>query len=125
MTWQNLALILSSVVITAFAQVVFKIAMSRAVVHEAIASGNVWNMTTTIGLSPLVIGGFFLYGVAAVVWLFVLSKLDLSAAYPFVGLGFVVTMLFSVFLLGENITSQRLIGTLLIAVGCALVARTS
>ena len=75
-------------------------------------------------LSPWVIAGLALYGVGAVVWLFVLQKLPLSAAYPFVGLGFVFTALLGVTVLGETLSAGRIAGTLLIAAGCVTVARS-
>jgi len=63
------------------------------------------------------------YALSAAAWIVVLSKLDLSLAYPFVGLGFVVTFLIGVLLLGEPASAGRLAGTLLIAGGAVLVAR--
>ena len=38
------------------------------------------------------VAGLALYGLGAMVWLYVLARLPLSAAYPFVGLGFILTM---------------------------------
>ncbi|MEX1034581.1 MAG: SMR family transporter [Sneathiella sp.] len=58
-------------------------------------------------------------------WVWVLSKVDLSIAYPFVGIGFVVTMLFGILLLNENVTPMRIIGTVLIVGGCVLVGRSA
>jgi drug/metabolite transporter (DMT)-like permease len=66
-----------------------------------------------------------IYGLSMVLWIWVLSKVDLSVAYPFVGVSFILTMAFGYFLLGENVTSTRLLGTVLIAVGCALVANSA
>jgi multidrug transporter EmrE-like cation transporter len=48
---------------------------------------------------------------------------DVSFAYPFVGLGFIVTMLLAFFFNGELITTAKIIGTLCIAVGIAIIAR--
>lgn len=74
--------------------------------------------------SPYVVGGLALYGLGAVVWLFVLARLPLTAAYPFVGLGFIMTMLLGMVALGEVVSSVRIVGTLMIACGCVLVARS-
>ena len=65
------------------------------------------------------------YALGAVVWLLVLARLPLSAAYPFVGLGFVLTMAIGLFALGEQLTPGRIAGTILIAAGCVLVARSA
>ncbi|EGL53322.1 hypothetical protein MAMP_00820 [Methylophaga aminisulfidivorans MP] len=58
-----------------------------------------------------------------VFWLYVLTRVDVSRAYPFVGLGFIGTMLFAHFFLQEPITIQKLAGTLLIVSGVVLLAR--
>jgi len=77
-----------------------------------------------VASSPLVWTGLTIYGLSVAVWLWILSKVDLSLAYPFVGVSFIVVMLFGVFLLNETVTPLRMIGTLLIAVGCVMVARS-
>ncbi len=75
--------------------------------------------------SPMVFVGLGLYGIGAILWLFVLGRAPLSLAYPFVGIGFILTMLAGAFFLNENLTFARVAGTLLIAVGCVLVARSA
>jgi drug/metabolite transporter (DMT)-like permease len=75
-------------------------------------------------MSPMVILGLALYGVGALLWLFVLGRVPLSMAYPFVGLGFILTMLAGALVLGEHVTPLRIGGTLMIALGCVFVARS-
>jgi multidrug transporter EmrE-like cation transporter len=74
-------------------------------------------------LQPLVMVGFLLYGLGAVVWLSVLARWDVSKAYPLVGLGFVLTALVG-WCLGEQLSLQRWLGLALIVAGVALVARS-
>ena len=52
-----------------------------------------------------------------------LAKVDVSLAYPFVGLGFVVTMLLAWAIQGEVPTVGRIVGTLLICGGVVVLAR--
>ena len=59
---------------------------------------------------------------AGIVWLFVLSQTELSIAYPFVALGFIMTLFLGVFLLGESLTFAKVIGTLLVVAGVAIVS---
>ena len=75
--------------------------------------------------SPLIMGGLFIYGLSVAMWIWVLSKVELSIAYPFVGISFLITMAFGAFLLDENVTPLRIAGTVLIASGCLLVSRTA
>lgn len=76
-----------------------------------------------IATSPHIIGGFALYGLGAVLWLYVLSRWDVSKAYPMVGLGFVLTLIVGHFA-GESIGALRLVGVGLICVGVALVSQS-
>ena len=72
--------------------------------------------------SPMVWLGVVLYGASAVLWLWVLSRLDVSLAYPLVSLGFVVTMALGVLWLGEPFSWLRVAGCTLIVVGVSLLA---
>jgi drug/metabolite transporter (DMT)-like permease len=65
-----------------------------------------------------------MYVLGAGLWLLVLSKVDVSLAYPFVGLGFIMTMLLGWLFLHEGVGVERIIGTLLIAGGVVLVSRS-
>ena len=46
-------------------------------------------------------------------------------AYPFVGIGFILTMLAGAWWLDESLSAARIAGTLMIAAGCVLVARSA
>lgn len=122
---QTLLLVLTSVFMSAVAQLLLKLGMSRKHTTDAIAGGDPFQTFLAIATSVEVISGLALYALGAVVWLFVLAKLDLSVAYPFVGLGFIVTMLFAVFVVGEEVSITRVAGTCLVIAGCILVARSA
>ena len=55
--------------------------------------------------------------------LLVLRRLDVTFVYPFVGLGFILTMFLGAWLLSEPVTGTRIVGTLLVVAGVALIAR--
>lgn len=118
-------LALVSVALSSLAQLAFKYGMTRPEVQIAVASES-WVSRLVAALSnPAVLGGFALYGLSAVLWLLVLSKLDVSVAYPFVALGFVVTLLCGAVLFGEQVTALRIAGTVLICAGVILVGRSA
>ncbi len=79
-----------------------------------------WRVLTT----PMVLIGLASYGLGAVAWLVVLSRLDLSFAYPFLALNFVLITLASRFVLGEAVPPLRWIGVLIICCGVMVVARS-
>jgi multidrug transporter EmrE-like cation transporter len=72
--------------------------------------------------SPMVWLGLGLYGLSTLLWLWVLSRLDVSLAYPLVSLGFVVTMVAGVLWLGEPFSWLRVGACTLIVVGVSLLA---
>ncbi|HEY9101953.1 hypothetical protein [Chitinimonas sp.] len=114
---------LFSIGLSVAAQFTLKAGMSSQSVREVMAGP--YNLQTlwTVMLQPLVLGGFMLYGVGAVVWLGVLSRWDVSKAYPLVGLGFVLTVAVGL-LMGEDVNPTRTVGVLLICVGVLLVGRS-
>jgi len=97
-----------------------QIAMKRGMGAPAAADvGSTYAQALT---SPLVWLGLMLYGASAVLWLWVLSRLDVSVAYPLVSLGFVVTLALGVLWLGEPFSWVRVAGCTLIVVGVSLLA---
>ena len=122
MTLRLFLLIIASVSLSALAQWTPKLGTAGLSGARADGAGReLWGLVT----SPMVIGGLALYGVGAVLWLFVLGRAQLSLAYPFVGLGFILTMLAGALVLHEPVGAARIAGTLMIVAGCVLVARTA
>jgi len=72
--------------------------------------------------TPYVFMGFVCYGLSSLVYLWVLSKLSLSFAYPFVALSFVMVVVLSWWLLGEDLPPLRIVGVALIMFGVLTVA---
>lgn len=124
MTQRLFLLILLSVGLSAAAQIVLKSGMARPAVQTALGAGAL-DAVSAIASSPWVIGGLGLYFASAAVWLLVLARVPVSVAYPFVGLGFVLTMLFGWLALGELLSAARIAGTALVAVGVVLIARSA
>lgn len=87
------------------------------------SSGPFAKTLTAFIMNPHIIGGFMLYGLGAMVWLAVLSKWDVSKAYPLVGVGFILSVGIG-YMMGEDVTLFRCVGVLMIAVGVLVVARS-
>lgn len=117
-----LALILSSVTLSALAQLLLKSGMSNDQIQDMLARGSPFETAWSVASNLQVIGGLGLYVLGAVIWLLVLAKVDVSFAYPFVGLGFILTMLLGWLILHEPVGAARLMGTLLVALGVYLVS---
>ena len=118
----TLLIAILSILLSVAAQFSLKQGMSGNAVRAALTQPFTMGTAITVLTDKFVMGGFVLYGVGAVVWLAVLSKWDVSRAYPLVGLGFVFTMLVG-FMLGEQVTLLRALGVTLVCAGVFLIAR--
>lgn len=74
--------------------------------------------------TPWIILGFFCYGVSAILWLDVLSKLDFSMAFPMVSLTYVFSLVIGRFIFHEMVGLDRIVGVLLILSGLFFVVRS-
>ena len=105
-----IALILCSVGLAALAQITLKAGM-----NEVRSSFGVVGLGTdslrAVVTTPTVWLGLVLFGLSAVVWLGVLSRVSLSFAYPFASLTYVVIVVVDRFVLGQSVPSARWIGT--------------
>jgi drug/metabolite transporter (DMT)-like permease len=121
----NLAIvyILVSVLLGAVGQVLLKKGMmtlgpvTLTVNH---LPATLWRMAT----NPYVVIGLLIYVGGTVFWLSALSRVDLSYAYPFASLSYVVMLAASWLLFHENITPIRLLGTLVVGLGVFLISRS-
>ncbi|UUM32244.1 EamA family transporter [Vibrio japonicus] len=118
----SITLILFSVSLSVLAQILLKQGMSNPAVQASFNIGLISGVSTVL-TNIFILGGLFSYVSSAAIWLGVLAKVDVSKAYPFVGLGFIGTMLFAYWFLNEPITSTKLIGTLMILVGVLLISK--
>lgn len=119
----SLLLILVSTLFGVAGQTSIKLGLSKPGVAES-ATG----VVALVGLifkSPLVMLGLTFYALGALAWIAVLSKLDLSVAYPFLALNFVFVTVASRFILGETVPPLRWLGILVIITGILLVAKST
>lgn len=115
-----IGLILLSVSLNALAQILLRLGARSGFALEA---GTLYQRVFDVVLRPGLIGGFACYGLSILVWIYVLSRVEVSYAYPFLGIGFVLVVFASAAFLGEPITAPRLIGAGLVALGVFVIAR--
>ncbi len=75
-------------------------------------------------LNPYVFFGLACFGMSAVFWLVVLSRLELSLVYPMVSVAYILVALASWVLFKENVTLARWLGILVIIMGVFLISRS-
>jgi multidrug transporter EmrE-like cation transporter len=76
-----------------------------------------------IVFSPFVFIGLCIFVISMASHLFVLSKVELSFAYPFLSLAYVVVAVLAYFLFREDLNAFRIGGIALICVGTVLIAQ--
>ncbi|MBC7765376.1 MAG: EamA family transporter [Hyphomonadaceae bacterium] len=81
---------------------------------------NPFNMSLI--LQPYILIGFGIYGIATVIWMFVLSKVDVSIAYPLNSMGYVFLLFAAWLVLGEEITVPKIVGIIVITIGIVILA---
>lgn len=69
--------------------------------------------------------GIFLYFLSAVIWSYLLTKLDISLVQPILALTYVVTPVLAIFFLSEHVSMMRWLGIFIIIVGVFVVARSA
>jgi drug/metabolite transporter (DMT)-like permease len=120
-----IATILLSVGLSAVAQLTLKHGMN--LVNDSLRPqrfGLDGTSMKTLASTWAVWAGLALFGISALVWLLVLSRVSLSFAYPFASLTYVLILVFDRFWLHESVPALRWGGVALIIGGIVLVAQT-
>ena len=118
LTLPNLLLLLFSVGAAATGQILLKYGMRGVAEVVDRDGGNVLLKATG---SLWVWGGLIVFGISALAWLTVLSRVPLSVAYPFNALGLLTIIGLSVITLHEKVSPMGWIGVVLVAGGLVLV----
>ena len=119
-----LPLILSGVLLNAAAQLALKQGM-RIVGPFTFSLENIIPVGVRVALNPFVITGLLCYVVSVIVWLMALSRVDVSYAYPFLSVGYIVVALAGQALFGEAVGPVRWAGILTICLGVYLITRSA
>lgn len=119
----SILLILFSISIAVAGQILLKIGINRIGIVNFSNLDALKQLFFGVIKSPLVISGLFLYVISAAIWLVVLSAVDLSFAYPFIGLTYVMVLVLSRFILKEDVNLIRWAGALIITIGVIVISR--
>ncbi|MBK1987581.1 EamA family transporter [Sphaerospermopsis aphanizomenoides BCCUSP55] len=112
------SLLLFSVLISVAGQFLLKMgAIKLGKVH----AGNFLNLILNIITIPELLLGLTCYGIGAVAYILLLTRVNLSVAAPAVSVGYIFSVLLGYFILKEPIPLIRLVGLSLIVTGVILV----
>jgi drug/metabolite transporter (DMT)-like permease len=118
---KDILLIIFSVTLAAVGQLLLKFGMMRVGRVPNLASAP--SMLLTALLNPIVLSGLGVFGISALSWLVVLSRVRLSTAYPMVSLGYVVTVFLAWRMFGEPVKIVTIVGCFAIILGVFLISR--
>lgn len=113
-----IAVALVSILLGATGQFLFRLGMLH---YGKVSVTGIWSQLGSIILTPAIFVGFICFGVSSILWLVVISRWELSYAYPLVSLGYVIAILYGTFLLNETISMPKIVGCILILTGISIL----
>jgi multidrug transporter EmrE-like cation transporter len=114
--------IVLTILLTAYGQLVLKWRMNSLGELPADFADKFFFLIKAV-FDPYIFSGFFAAFVASLTWMAALSKFDLSFAYPFMSMAFVVVLAASYFLLHEPVGFTKILGMILIVIGLVIASR--
>ncbi|MBY0577891.1 MAG: hypothetical protein K2P57_02475 [Burkholderiales bacterium] len=108
-----------TIILTVYGQIVIKWQVLKAGAFPEDGLGKAYFLLHLL-LNFWVISAFAAALLASVTWMAAMTKLQLSHAYPFMSLAFVLVILFSNIFFGEQVTALKVAGIALVVLGLAI-----
>ena len=116
--WADFA-VLGSVLLAACGHLMIKAGLNGAI---AVATHAMFMERLLIYVrQPLVVLGLGVYGIGTAMWVFAVSKHDISYVFPITALNYVLVTLGGMFLFAEVIPAKRWLGICVVIVGVAMM----
>ena len=119
-----LSLIILGVMLNAAAQLALKQGM-RQIGYFDFGLRSCGPVFFAVAVNPYILTGLSCYVVSVVVWLMVLSRVEVSYAYPLLSIGYIVTAFAGWLFFHESIGATRWAGIVVICIGVWLVTRSA
>jgi drug/metabolite transporter (DMT)-like permease len=116
------AYILGTVLFTAYGQIVLKWRVTKAGALPAAFSQKIFFLLSMIW-DPWVLSGLVAGFFAFLCWMAALTEFELSYAYPFMSLSFLLVLVLSAILFQEPLTVSKVVGVGLIVAGIIIGSR--
>ncbi|MBS3108740.1 EamA family transporter [Candidatus Woesearchaeota archaeon] len=118
----SLALLFTSVVFSVTGQLLLKYATTKT--GELHLTKNTFNTLIKIFTNKFIILGLTSYVISAMLWLIVLSRLDLSFAYPLASSSYILIAITSKVFFKEKISKLRWLSIIIIMLGVVLLSNS-
>lgn len=123
MTWAAFALVITGVLLNAFAQLALKASVSdTGVINLDLPS--LFSSAGTLASNLWLWFGLICYAISVVVWILALSRVDVSIAYPMLSIGYIVNAVLAWQLFGEPMSLGKVAGIGIIILGVYVLARS-
>ena len=120
-----LLMMLPTISLTAYSQLVVKWRVTVLATSAADSSGPVARVTHYL-IDPFVLSAFVSSFLSAIAWLYVAERYPVSIAFPsYVGVLFAIVTVGGALLLKETISAQHIVGLVLILAGVVVVSQVS
>jgi len=117
----NIILILLSVLLNCAAQLLIRKGM---LVEGEVGMQNMLSHVGSMITNVWLWGAMICYALSIFLWMSVLSKVEVSYAYPFLSVGYVVSAIAGYALFNENLSPIRIAGIIVICIGVILISRS-
>ena len=117
------SLILATVLLNATSQILMKTGMTQVGRFE-FSGASFRQMTVGAATNVFIICGLITMVISMVTHLMSLSRFDVSFAFPFLSVAYVLVLLYGYLAMGENVTALRVAGVSLVVAGTVLIARS-
>lgn len=121
--FHNLLLILSSVSLNAFAQLSIRKGMLK-IGEISFNFEQIVKMVLAVFTNVYLLSGMFSYGISVILWMIVLSKVNVSLAYPLGSVGYIITTVLAYLFFNEPITFQKVVGIIIICIGVFILTQS-
>jgi multidrug transporter EmrE-like cation transporter len=111
-----------TILLTVYGQVVLKWRMNLVGVLPEGIFDKLFHLLKLI-FDPYIFSSFFAAFLASLAWMAALTKFEISYAYPFMSLSFILVLMFSYIFLHEPLTLAKILGITLIMVGLGIASR--
>ncbi|WP_313801722.1 EamA family transporter [Cytobacillus sp.] len=115
--------IIGTIVFTVYGQIVLKWRMQ---IYNELPVNIVEKVIYLIKLllDPFILSGFISAFIASLFWMVAMTKFEISYAYPFTSLSFVLVFIISIFLFSETVSVGKIIGLLLVVAGVIVTSKS-
>jgi len=121
-TMRDFVYIFASVFFTVYGQLVVKWRVGKAGVFPTTFSERIVFLKDLV-LNPWIITGLAAGFLALLSWMTAMTKFELSYAYPFMSLAFVLVLLLSAIFFHEPVTVPKVLGVALVIAGIVVASR--